>query len=244
MFTPKHKLILVLFALTLGGCKFGNYSQDPTLISVEGVKKIETFTAQVNQFKTYVFYEDDTFNQNLNAPTTAVPLSLLNTFTNPFQLFIMADPSLPNYFASMYATPSNPGTVYPAPTDAAGNFTLSGEQVAAYRFGPDPSCFVGIYISEGGNLDRTQHGNVVFPDGSHYSTTGTLSLVFIYEQIFFGTCGPYLQRLADCYQNGSGCTSQELSDAQLFQLYSTQTGVIDPAKVSSIKELAYKTYFQ
>ncbi len=249
MIGQKHILVLTLISATLGGCKFGNYSQDPTVVSVNGVKTIETFPATAKTLKTLVAYKDVsgtyTSNENDAASLTAVPLSILGTFTQVVQLFIMSDPTKSSVFASMFADPFNSGSIIPAQYDATGHFTLNSQQVSGFYFGPDASCSSGVFITEDGTINHNHPTVVTFPDGSHVTTSGTLSVTVIEEQLFTDGCGPYLQRLASCFQtNGSGCTAQEIADAQLFQLYATETNVVDLTKASTIKELAYSVLFQ
>ena len=246
----RNRNLLIIFmasGLSLAGCKFGNYSQNPTIVSINGVQKIETYPAEAKALQTLVVYKDSqgnyTTNENDNAPLSAVPLSALSTFTPVVQLFIMADPSLTPVFASMYADPFNPGTVIPAGYDSKGNFTLTSRQISGYGFGPDPNCATGVFISETGTLHQNQP-TVVTLSGQQVTTSGTLSMNIVFEQLFTDGCATYLQRLATCYQNGAGCSAAELSDAQLFQLYATQTNIVDLSKASTIKELAYSILFQ
>jgi hypothetical protein len=236
--------LFVLLGL-IPACRFGNYSEPPK--SVKTFKKVELFRTRPSKFETIAIYNDDNYGYNEEVPLSAIPVSILDNFTNPvFLAEPVATPGIQLFIglgqSSCMADPENSsciGTIV-EPDDS---ITVSTESPYS-QFGGNPACTMNLEMQQIGNLDRGQPGTITYSDGSTGTVAGTLNLEFRLIRNFKGDCSGILKILADCYASGSGCSTDELYWAnQLFDLYVRQSGALKLEFAHKIKTLAYIVHF-
>jgi hypothetical protein len=237
-------LLMPLFT-GLSGCRFGNYSEPPK--GVKNFNSIELFSTQVRKLETFALLADDTESHNLNAPLSAIPAMILDNFTNPVYLAEpVATPGV-HLFIGLSQTSC---MLDPANTGCIGTLLNADETIGVrtsspfQQFGSDPACSMNLEMHQIGALDRSRPGSITYSDGTTGTISGELLLEFRFLRNFQGDCTGVLNRLADCYSNGSGCSTDELYWAnQLFDLYIRQTGALRIEDASRIKTLAYVVHF-
>jgi hypothetical protein len=237
--------IMILASPGLSSCRFGNYSEPPK--GVKNFNSIELFSTQVKKLETFALYQDDTYTQNTNAPLSAVPAMILDNFTNPVYLAEPAATPGVHLFIGLAQTscmldPANSSCIGTLLNDdgTIGVSTSSEFQ----QFGADPACAMNLEMQQIGNLDRSRPGTITYSDGSTGVISGELILEFRLIRNFNGNCSGILGRLANCYSDGSGCSTDELYwSNQLFDLYVRQTGALRIEDATRIKTLAYIVHF-
>ena len=237
--------LLILASPGLSSCRFGNYSEPPK--GVKNFNSIELFSTQVHKLETFVLYDDDSETHNLNAPLSAVPGMILDNFTNPVYLTEPTATPGVHLFIGLSQTscmldPANSNCIGTLlnPDGTIGVSTSSEFQ----QFGADPACTMNLQMQQFGELDRSRPGTITYSDGSTGTISGELLLEFRLIRNFHGNCTSILSRLAECYTDGSGCSTDELYWAnQLFDLYVRQTGALQIGNATRIKTLAYIVHF-
>jgi len=238
-------VVLTSLSPTLSGCRFGNYAEPPK--GVKNFDSIELFTARLHKLETFALFQDDSETHNLNAPLSAVPGTILDNFTNPVYLAQPTSTPGVKLFIGLSQTdcmlnPANSsciGTIV-NPDDTITVSTGSEDQ----QFGSDPACLMNLQMQQIGSLDRSHPGTITYSDGSTGTISGDLLLEFRLIRNFTANCSGILQRLATCYTDGSGCSTDELYwSSQLFDLYVRQTGALRIEDASRIKTLAYIVHF-
>jgi hypothetical protein len=236
-----RKVVCTLgFFLSLSGCRFGNYADSPTQINQSDITSSELFFTNVTGFETYVFLNDGTSAANTNSPLEAVPSDLLSVFTNP--VFLVTDVNQNQYFWDN-AQSANPIQTL---ANAAGQINVEMDTPdSPTQFYQNPDCLTQIIQTQQGALNRTAPGTTVLP-GTVVNTpvAGHLQLDVTVLQTFTGTCSDDLQELANCFQDGTGCDSDQLSRAQMFDLFVRGTQVLNIQNAAKITKLAYIVHFE
>jgi hypothetical protein len=237
--------VLILASPGLSSCRFGNYSEPPK--GVKNFNSIELFSTKVKKLETFALYQDDSETHNLNAPLSATPAMILDNFTNPVYLAEpVATPGVHLFIGlsqtSCMLDPANSnciGTLLNEDGSIGVNTSSSFQQ-----FGSDPACTMNLQMQQIGYLDRSNPGTITYSDGSTGVISGDLLLEFRLIRNFNGDCSGILGRLATCYSDGAGCSTDELYWAnQLFDLYIRQTGALRIEDATRIKTLAYIVHF-
>jgi hypothetical protein len=123
--------------------------------------------------------------------------------------------------------------------------TITVTTSSAYsQFGSDPACTMNLQMQQLGALDRSTPSSITYSDGSSGTVAGRLELEFRLIRNFEGNCAGILQTLADCYSDGTGCSTEALYwSNQLFDLYVRQSGTLRIEDAARIKTLAYIVHF-
>ena len=231
--------------MSLAGCRFGNYSEPPK--GTSRFTSIELFRTLPLKFETFAIYQDDTQTQNNSTPLSAIPPSILDNFTNPLYLAEpVATPGIKLFIGiaqtDCMADPANSSCIGTVVND---DDTITVSTSAPYsQFGSDPACSMNLQMQQLGFLDRSHPGTLTYSDGTTGVIGGDLVLEFRLIRNFKGDCSAILKTLADCYSNGTGCTTDELYWAnQLFDLYIRQSGTLKIEDATKIKTLAYVVHF-
>jgi hypothetical protein len=232
-------------SIGLSGCRFGNYSEPPK--GVTNFNSIELFSTQVKKLETFALYQDDSETHNLNAPLSAVPAMILDNFTNPVYL---AEPTSTPGVHLFIGLSQTACMLDPANSNCIGTLLNEDGSIGVntssefQQFGSDPACTMNLQMQQIGFLDRSRPGTITYSDGSTGIISGELLLEFRLIRNFNGDCSGILGRLASCYSEGSGCSTDELYWAnQLFDLYIRQTGALRIENATRIKTLAYIVHF-
>ena len=243
-----HCLFTAFLLLLCSGCRLGNYaSPDPNAAATASKYKTqELFYTQPTQLQTIALFSDgnggSTNASNANVTVSAVPTSVLQTFSNPVYFVTQTDTTKSPMFIGF-----NQSSYLSTALDASGNISASTTSSAATLWS-NPNCQTALQITQTGTLDRTTPGTATFSDGSTAAIAGHAKITFSYMRAISGDCSADLLSLANCYTTGSGCATGELSAAEsLFDLYAKQSGIIDltnTALVSKIIGLAYTVTFQ
>jgi hypothetical protein len=243
---PNPILTAGLLALTLTGCRFGNYSESPK--APNKFSSIEIFRTQPKTFETHVMLTDGSVNSNLSTPLSAIPETILDNFTDP--LYIAEPISSPGFKLFIGARQrdcfSNPEDSSCIGTIIENDGSISVQSASPLtQFGSNPSCKMNLEMRQSGNLDRSNPGSITYGDGSTGRVAGNLVLDFTMIRTFTGDCSGILSVLANCYTSGVGCSNDELYWAnQLFNLYARQSGALRMEDVARIKVLAYQVRFE
>ncbi len=106
-------------------------------------------------------------------------------------------------------------------------------------------CRTQLQVVQEGRLDRSAPGSALLTGNtSRSSVSGKLRLAYTFVRALDGDCADSLRELAACYQNGAGCSSEQLAEAHaLFDLYVRGTGVLKIEDAAKIKGLAYIVRF-
>ena len=240
------KSLLILLLLTPSACRFGNYSEPPKNNNTSIYSTIQLYLTEPSQLQTVVIYNDATpTSSNSNAPLAAIPSSVMNVFTDPVYYAVPTDTKQLPLFADINQSHSLSTAV-----DKNGviKYEYDSSIVTLWK---NPKCVTQVQMFQEGSFDKTHGAGTVltFPDGSTSKTAGRLNLTFTYLRVIDGgatqECSQDLQYLAQCYQTGTGCTSDELKSANaLFDLYVNRGGVLKIEDVTKIKALAYIVHFQ
>jgi hypothetical protein len=145
---------------------------------------------------------------------------ILDNFTNPVYLAEpVATPGV-HLFIGLSQTSC---MLDPANTGCIGTLLNADETIGVrtsspfQQFGSDPACSMNLEMHQIGALDRSRPGTITYSDGTTGTISGDLLLEFRFLRNFQGDCTGVLNRLAGCYSNGSGCSTDELYWAnQLF----------------------------
>jgi hypothetical protein len=235
--------VLTLFLTTVSGCRFGNYADvaqpipDPNA-AAGTIKTFELFFTQPTALQVAVFYNDTTpTGENDTVPLSAIPADTLSTFSDPLYYAIPVDPSASSMFIGVNGTSFVNTTV-----DASGNITSPAPD-DAQPLRTDPNCLIEVQDDETGVLDRSTPGTYQF-SGGPAAVSGHLKMSYTRYNVLFpqtaGACDTDLNYLAQCYLVGTGCSADDLDQAQqLFDLYVKQAGILDLSNVTKIKALAY-----
>jgi hypothetical protein len=228
------------FFLSLSGCRFGNYADSPTQINQSDIVQSELFFTNVTGFETYVFFSDGTSAVNPSSPTEAIPNDLLSVFTNP--VYLDTDVNQNQYF---WDTSQNANPLQTL-VNTSGQINVEMDTPdSPTQFYQNPDCLTQIIQTQQGAVNRTAPGTTVLP-GTAVNTpvAGHLQLDVTVLQTFTGTCSDDLQELANCFQNGTGCDSDQLSRAQMFDLFVRGTQVLNIQNAAKITKLAYIVHFE
>ncbi|MBU6154265.1 MAG: hypothetical protein KGP28_08170 [Bdellovibrionales bacterium] len=237
--------LLILTSPGLSSCRFGNYSEPPR--GVKNFNSIELFSTKVKKLETFALYQDDSETHNLNAPLSAVPAMILDNFTNP--VYITEPTGTPgvHLFIGLSQTQC---MLDPVNSDCIGTLLNEDGSIGVstssefQQFGSNPACRMNLQMQQFGYLDRSNPSTITYSDGSTGIISGDLLLEFRLIRNFQGDCSGILGRLASCYSDGSGCSTDELYWAnQLFDLYIRQTGALRIEDTTRIKTLAYIVHF-
>jgi hypothetical protein len=242
---------LSLLALTtlfiLSGCRFGNHSENAIpLKNPSQYKSIEFFYTAPKTFTTRVYLNslggpDMVVHSNTAAPLSTIPSSILNALSNPVYLAV---PNNPNQFPIFRDYRDSTSLV----TDLDQNGNIVFDYIpddGPYVLWNNPNCITNFQITQNGTLDRSQPGEIQYEDGTTAAVSGSMRLSYTFSRVIgsingASNCDNDLNRLALCYDNGTGCSADELSAARsLFDLYARQTGVLDIQDASRIKGLEY-----
>jgi hypothetical protein len=231
----------------LSGCRFGNHSENAIpLKNPSQYKSIEFFYTAPKTFTTRVYLNslggpDMVVHSNTSAPLSTIPSSILNALSNPVYLAV---PNNPNQYPIFRDYRDSTSLV--TDLDQSGNIAfdyIPGD--GPYVLWNNPNCITNFQITQNGTLDRSQPGTIQYEDGTTAPVSGSMRLSYTFSRVIGsinGTtnCEDDLNRLALCYDNGTGCSADELSAARsLFDLYARQTGVLNIQDASRIKGLEY-----
>jgi hypothetical protein len=229
----------------LPGCRFGNYSELPK--GTSRFSSIELLRTLPFKFETYAVYQDDSETRNSSTPLSSIPASILDNFTNPLYLAEpVATPGIKLFIgAAQTACLTDPANSSCIGTIVNSDDTITVSTRSPYsQFGSNPACTMNLEMQQLGFLDRSRPGTVRYSDGTTAPIGGDLILEFQLIRNFKGDCAGILQVLADCYSDGSGCSTDELYWAnQLFDLYVRQSGTLKIEDATRIKTLAYIVHF-
>jgi hypothetical protein len=238
----KHWVSIFSFCLLVTSttaCRFGNYAEQPKPNFKESYQSIDLYFTQATSLGTAVLFQDDTYQENAHAPLVAVPTSIRNTFTNPLYFAVPIDTTANPIFVGLNQSSFVETTL---DTDGKINYQYPSPVSPLWE---NPDCLTQINLQQVGEFDPSRTGNVTFNDGSVSPVKGHLKLTFSFTRIISGDCAADLQRLADCYTNGAGCSTDELNaSVNLYDLYVRQTGVLNIADAIRVKALAYEVYFE
>jgi hypothetical protein len=245
-----------LLALTtlfiLSGCRFGNHSENAIpLKNPSQYKSIEFFYTTPKTFTTRVYLHslggpNMVVHSNTTAPLSSIPSSVLNALSNPVYLAVPVNPNNFPIFRDYRDTTS-------LVTDLDQNGNIAFDYIPSdgpYVLWNNPNCITSFEITQNGTLDRSQPGTIQYEDGTTATVSGSMRLSYTFSRVIGsinGTtnCNDDLNRLAFCYDNGTGCSADELSAARsLFDLYARQTGVLNIQDASSIKGLEYMIEYE
>jgi hypothetical protein len=236
--------ILSGFALlfALNGCRFGNYSEAPTLTDPNGLssglKSVELFFAHTSQLETWALFTDGTNSSNDHVALASIPTAILDTISNPVYLAISNDAATAPMFVG-----KNQKNYIDTGFDSNGDIKSdsASEIVTLWK---NPACQTQVQISQVGVLDRGQGGSTVL-DGTTVKVAGKLSMELTYLRVVAGDCVSDLREMAQCYQDANTCTTDEWRAAtNFFDLYVRQSGALRIEDVIRIKGLAYIVHFQ
>ena len=238
----KYSRSAVLFctlALLLSSCRFGNYSEAPKYNGKSQFKNSELFFSEIKKFETFIFYADGTSATNSNSPFVEIPTHLLDVFTNPLYWYTLDDAKQTQIFMDSYQSVYEQTRV-----DAAGKIDLEIDSDITPLIS-NSICRTQLQVLQQGSLDRTSPGSALLTGASSRVTiSGKLKLSYTSIRALAGDCADSLRELATCYQNGTGCTSEQLAEAHaLFDLYVRGTGVLKIEDAYKIKGLAYIVHF-
>ena len=229
-----------LFMVT--SCQFGNYADQPVDNSKGAYKSTDLYFTEPSQFDTVVIYNDGTATtSNPNTPMAAIPLSLLNQFTDPVYYMVPTDTTKSSFFMDLSLS-------YAINTIVDSTGAINNEiDSSVVTFWSNPNCQTQVQKIQSGAFNKSSGvGTVIsFPDGSTSKTAGRLTMDFTYIRVIQGDCSADLTYLAQCYKTGTGCSSNDLSAANgLFDLYVNRGGVLNIDNAAKIKALAYIVHFQ
>ena len=235
-------VVLSGFLLAFSGCRFGNYADSPTQINSTDITHSELFFTAVTGFETYVFFNDGTSASNTSSPLVSVPYDLLSVFTNPVYWDTYADANNTQFFWDN-AQSANPLVTL---ADASGQInTETDTPTSPTQFYSNANCLTQIKQMQQGSFDRTTPGQTILPGTTNYTAvSGHLKLDVTTIQSISGTCSDDLQELANCYQNGTGCDSDQLTRAQMFDLFVNGSHILNIQDASKIIGLAYIVHFE
>jgi len=203
----------------------------------------ELFFTAVTQFETLVNFSDGIQpTGNANSPLIAIPASILSVFTSPVYWNTYNDGKQTQFFWDKNQS-ANPWITQ---ADASGQInTVQFETDSPVQFYQNPNCLTQVKLYQQGNFDRSAPGTTLLPGATSQSpVSGRLILDVIWAQTFQGDCAGDLQTLANCYKDGSNCDSDQISRAQLFELFVTGTQALDLNQASKIIGLAYDVHFE
>lgn len=239
--THYRKIILgALLLSTLSGCRFGNYSEQPTVVpnASGGFASIELFSAHTSRLETIALYSDNTRSYRDNVALASVPTSILDTFSDPVYFTTPSDVNDSPMFIG-----KNQKNYINTTLNSAGAIAdqSASEIVTLWN---NPACQTQIQIEQAGSLDRSHPGSTVL-DGKTQPIAGKLKLELTYMRVLAGDCVSDLQDMAQCYQDSSTCTTDEWRAAtNFFDLYVRQSGVLRIEDAIRIKALAYIVTFE
>lgn len=236
----QRKLATGLCMILLSGCRFGNYAEAPKPNAKEGYQSIELYFTQADQLITRAILDDaGNVTENNQAPLSAIPVSIRNTFTNPLYFAVPRNIELYPQFIGLNQS-----------SFIETQINKTGEIDDVFRTRPsvlwnNENCLTQIEIAQSGTFDRTRTGTVTFGDGTSSPVSGHLNLHLSYLRVISGDCTADLQELANCYTNGAGCSTDQLNAASnLYDLHVRQTGVLNINDVARLRGLAYDVYFE
>lgn len=234
-------LLLCLTALSFlaTSCRFGNHSDAPTFTGKSQFKNTELFFSEIRKFETFAFYTDGTNSTNATAPLVSIPSHLLNTFTNPVYWTTIDDKNQTQIFMDNYQTEFEQTLV-----DASGNIKIEIDSAISPLIS-NSICRTQLQNIQEGSLDRTAPGTALLTGNpTRVAVAGKLKLSYTSIRALEGDCADSLRELANCYQNGTGCTNEQLTEAHaLFDLYVRGTGVLKIEDAYKLKGLAYIVHF-
>jgi hypothetical protein len=247
---------LLLISATLltafTGCRFGNYSEPPKPLSRESdFRSIELFFTNIKNFTTKVALNslngpDMVLQSNSNAPLSSVPTSILNVMTNPVYFAVPTNSNLFPIFRDNRDTIS-----LTTQLDSSGNISLHYiPSDGPFIFWDNPNCITNFEINQTGILDRSNPSQIQYENGTVVPVAGNVSMTYTFTRVIdsingTSNCDDDLSRLANCYENGTGCSSEELSASRsLFDLYIRQTGVLKIEDATKIKALEYIVQYE
>ncbi len=248
------RLIVVFTALLTAsfGCRFGNYSEPPKPLARENdYQSIELFFTNVKNFTTKVALNsldgpDRVIQSNTNAPLSSIPSSILNVMTDPVYFAVPSNPKYLPIFRDYRDT-----TSLTTQLDSSGNISLHYiPSDGPFIFWDNPNCITTFEINQTGTLDRSNPGQIQYENGTIVTVAGNVSMTYSFTRIIESingstNCDNDLSRLASCYENGAGCSSEELSASRsLFDLYIRQTGVLNIQDATKIKALEYVVQYE
>ncbi len=238
---------LVLISTSfLSGCRFGNYADQAKPLKSQSSYNVEFFFTSPKQFETRVYLNalsgpNAVINTNNKASLSSIPSTILNVFSDPVYLAVPKDPSLSPVFRDYTDT-------YGFDTTLDSNGNIARDYIPTegpFVLWSNPNCLTQYEITHEGTLDRTKPGSITYSDGTKAPVAGSMALTYTFSRIIDGDCSEDLTRLASCYNDGTGCTANELSSARsLFDLYIKQTGVLKIEDAAKIKALEYIVHYE
>lgn len=248
----KFTVWVAILLIGVSGCRFGNYADEAKPIkNPDYYKSIELFFTTPKTFQTKVVLNslggpDSVINTNSAAPMTAIPTQILNTFSDPVYFAVPNDTRKLPLFRDI-----SDSTGMETILDADGKIALDYiPSSGPFILWDNPNCITNYQILHEGEFNRTQPGSVIYPDGSTVPVAGSLKFSYTFSRVIesvngVDNCAADLNRLAFCYQDGTGCSASELSGARtLFDLYVRQTGVLRIEDASKLKALEYRVDFE
>jgi hypothetical protein len=247
------KILLALTALTgLQGCRFGNHSETVVpMKSPSTYKSIEFFFTAPKTFTTRVILNslsgpDMVIHTNSAASLASIPSSILSALTDPVYLAIpVSENSLPLFRDNRDTT-----SLY-TQLDSAGNVSMDYiPSDGPFILWNNPNCLTNFEITQSGTFDRTKPGTIQYDNGTTAPVAGEMKLTYTFSRVIASVngdnnCDDDLNYLASCYNNGSGCSAEELASSRaLFDLYVRQTGVLNINDASKIKGLEYIVHYE
>jgi len=244
--------LTILLLTTISGCRFGNYSEPPKpLAKAADYQSIEMFFTTPKSFATRVVLNslsgpDMVIQSNANAPMSSVPSSILNVMTDPVYFAV---PSNPNSYPIFRDNRDTISLI--TETDSAGNIALDYiPSDGPYVLWDNPNCITNFQITQTGSFDRSNPGQVQYENGTIAKVAGNVSMTYTFTRVIdsingTSNCDADLTRLATCYNDGTGCSSEELSASRsLFDLFVRQTGVLKIEDAAKIKGLEYIVHYE
>ena len=230
------------FLICFSGCRLGNHSDSPASTTKSQFANSELFFTDIKGFDTYVFYQDSahlTDAQNLHSPFVSIPTHLLTVFTSPLYWNTLDDATHAQIFMDSFKSDYEETLV-----DAAGNIGIEFNSSVTPLI-TNSICKTQVKTIHEGELNRAVPGSALLSGSStRQNVAGRLKLDYTSIRVFSGDCTDSLRELATCYQDGAGCSNEQLSEAHaLFDLYVRGSGILSINDASKIKGLAYVVHF-
>jgi hypothetical protein len=228
-------------ALTLSGCRVGNYVVEPP-----GADTISGYYETAPQ-RLQVCAQLGTTTQAsacVDANPSQVPAFLSVVVSNPVAL-IMSD------LTHGYAFLVNPATRQQLPLDVSttDNQTLSfNGNTGTQTLWMDPACSRQLYVQEQGSINLTDPTR---NSGSSLKITGRLDLVVDMAYSFDGSCAASLVAMQSCYTDRTQCGGSSDADNQNLQAAVNgvfgdfiQAGAMSATDIGQVVGLGYTVTYQ
>lgn len=234
----KSAFVVLLLALSLSACRFGNYKEEP-----KQDYKIEYLKTSAKQFQVGVQYSDPqglTVDQGV--ALEKIPTSVLKRFTDPVALAI---PREPEKNPTLFFNPLNVDLNQPTLLTHDQTTIQAYAESEVSQLWNNTQCFTQVVLTQEGNIAKSDEGTQTLENGKTIQITGKLNLDLMFTRYIEGECKNDLETLAACYADPSSCDATTHSASQvLYGLYANASNVLDLSQVARIKKLVYLVHFE